>query len=100
MLAYQADFSVQGLKTARMEQRTTEQTKELIEQAACLLGVNASEFVIAAAAKMARDTISDYERTMLTAPAHDAFMRALDAAGPTDRLVELMKMHTEVVGGK
>lgn len=100
MLAYQADFSAQGLKTARMEQRTTEQAKELIEQAACLLGVNASEFVIAAAAKMARETIRDYERTMLSPPAHDAFMRALDAAGPTDRLVELMKMHTEVAGGK
>lgn len=96
MLAYQTDFSAQGQKTARMEQRTTQQAKELIEQAACLLGVNASEFMVSAAAKAARETLRDYEQTKLTAPAHEAFLRALDATTPSDKLVDLMRMHKEV----
>ena len=100
MLAYEADFSVHGQKTARMEQRTTKQAKDLIEQAACLLGVNASEFMVAVAAKAARETVRDYEQTKLTAPAHQEFMRALDATEPSDKLVALMKMHKEVSGKK
>lgn len=100
MLAYQTDFSVQGQKTARMEQRTTQQAKELIEQAACLLGINASEFIVAAAAKAAREALRDYEQTKLTAPAHEAFLRALDATTPSDKLVDLMRMHKEVATQK
>jgi uncharacterized protein (DUF1778 family) len=100
MLAYQADSSVLGQKTARMEQRTTQQAKELIEQAAALLGVNASEFVVAMAVKAARETLRDHEQTRLTAPAHDALLRALDATSPTDRLVDLMRMHNEVSARK
>jgi uncharacterized protein (DUF1778 family) len=100
MLAYQTDFTVYGQKTARMEQRTTQQAKELIEQAACLLGVNASEFMVSMAAKAARETLRDYEQTRLTAPAHDAFLRALDATEPSDKLVDLMRMHNEVSAQK
>jgi uncharacterized protein (DUF1778 family) len=83
-----------------MEQRTTRQAKELIEQAACLLGVNASEFIVSVAAKAARETLRDYEQTKLTAPAHQAFMRALDATEHPAKLVALMKMHREVSGKK
>jgi uncharacterized protein (DUF1778 family) len=100
MLAYQADFSVQGAKTARMEQRTTPQAKELIEQAASLLGINPSEFIVAAAAKMARETVRDYERTVVSPPSHAAFMAALDAAEPSAKLVDLMKLHAEVSADK
>jgi uncharacterized protein (DUF1778 family) len=100
MLAYQTDFTAQGRKTARLEQRTTQQAKELIEQAAYLLGVNASDFVVSVAAKAARETLRDYEQTRLTAPAHDAFLRALDATEPSDKLVDLMRMHKEVSAQK
>ena len=100
MLAYQTDFAVEGRKTARLEQRTTQQAKELIEQAACLLGVNASEFMVSVAAKAARDTLRDYEQTRLAAPAHDAFLRALDATKPSNKLVDLMRMHKEVAAQK
>lgn len=96
MLPYQTDFALQGRKTARLEQRTTQQAKELIEQAACLLGVNASDFVISVATKAARETLRDYEQTRLTAPAHEAFLRALDATLPSDKLVDLMRLHKEV----
>jgi uncharacterized protein (DUF1778 family) len=95
MLPYQADPSLVGAKTARMEQRIAPQTKELIEQAASLLGINPSEFVAAAAAKMARETVQGHERTVLTPLSHAAFMEALDATEPSDRLVDLMKLHAE-----
>ena len=79
-----------------MEQRTTPQAKELIERAACLLGINASEFTVAAAAKMARETLRDYESTALQPSAHAAFMAAMEATEPTKGLVDLMTLHAEV----
>jgi uncharacterized protein (DUF1778 family) len=100
MLAYQTDFAVEGRKTARLEQRTTQQAKELIEQAACLLGVNASDFMVSAAARAARETLRDYEQTKFTAPAHDAFVRALSATEPSNKLVDLMRLHKEVSAQK
>lgn len=96
MLAYQADHSLRGVKSVRMEQRTTPQAKELIERAACLLGVNASEFTVAAAAKAARDTLRDYESTALQPSAHAAFMDALDSTEPTQAMVDIMTLHAEV----
>jgi len=96
MLAYQADHSVRGVKTARMEQRTTQQAKDLIEKAACLLGINASEFTVSAAAKVARETLRDYENTALQPSAHAAFMAAMEATEPTNGLVDLMTLHAEV----
>ncbi|MEO8881956.1 MAG: DUF1778 domain-containing protein [Devosia sp.] len=96
MLPHQTDFAVEGRKTARLEQRTTQQAKELIEQAACLLGVNASDFMVSVAMRAARETLRDYEQTRLTAPAHDAFLRALDATEPSDKLVDLVRLHKEV----
>lgn len=93
MLAFQGPAEA-SQKTARMEQRTTEQTKALIERAASLLGVNASEFTVAAAAKAARETLRDYETTIVRPDDHAAFLRALDAE-PTDDLVALLKLHAE-----
>ena len=51
MPIFHAEPAAPGQKTARMEQRTTEQAKNLIERAAALLGVNASEFTVAARPK-------------------------------------------------
>jgi Protein of unknown function (DUF1778). len=96
MLAHPADDSVHGAKSVRMEQRTTPQAKELIEQAACMLGVNASEFTVAAAVKVARETLRDYEATALRPSAHAAFMEAMNATEPTRGLVDLMTLHAEV----
>lgn len=99
MLADAVDTNAPSQKTVRMEQRTTQQAKDLIEQAAALLGISASEFTVAAAAKAARETLRDVEQTRLAAPAHDAFLRALDATEPSDRLVDLMRMHAGVSRG-
>lgn len=100
MLPHKADANVQGAKTSRMEQRITPQTKELIEQAATLLGINPSEFVISAAAKMARETVQGYGQTVLPASAHKAFMQAFDATEPAPRLRDLMRLHADVTAPK
>lgn len=100
MSAHQADRSLQGAKTVRMEQRTTREAKELIERAASLLGINASEFTVAAAAKAAWETVKDYETTALKSQSHAAFLRAWDAVEPADDLVALMKLRHEVAGSE
>jgi uncharacterized protein (DUF1778 family) len=94
MLAYHSDEALQHTKTVRMEQRTTQQAKDLIEQAAQMLGVNASEFTVSAAAKAARETLKEYEATVLTTEDHAAFLRAWDATEPTADLVRLMSLRT------
>src|ERR1700726_3225983 len=97
MLAFEEETCVaRGQKSARMEQRTTVEAKEIIDRAARLLGVNSSEFVVTVAARVARETIRDYEQTKLTAPDHEAFLRAFEATEPTPMLVSLMKLHNEV----
>jgi uncharacterized protein (DUF1778 family) len=101
MLPYQPDDALRAeAKSARMEQRMTQQTKELIERAACLLGISASEFTVAAAAKVARDTLRDYESTALQPSAHAAFIAAMDATEPTQGLVDLMKLPSQVSKAK
>lgn len=84
-----------GARTARMEQRITPETKALIEHAACLQGVNASEFLIAHGVQAAVDTIRKLEGTVLTAEDREAFMHAFDAVEPTPALEDLMAMHAE-----
>jgi uncharacterized protein (DUF1778 family) len=86
----QEDDATTGVKTARMEQRTTEKAKQLIEQAAELCGINASEFTTQAAVKAARDTLKEYQGTVLTPKDHAAFMRAFEATEPTEDLKTLM----------
>jgi uncharacterized protein (DUF1778 family) len=96
MLSFEIDEAVQGAKTARMEQRTTQQAKDLIERAASLLGINASEFTVVAAMRAARQTMRDYSITVLEAEQHRAFLDALDATEPTPDMRSLMKLHAEV----
>jgi uncharacterized protein (DUF1778 family) len=96
VLARMTDDALCGAKSVRMEQRTTEKVKSLIEEAAHLLGVNASEFTTVAAAKAARATLQEYHMTVVASQDHAAFSRALDAVEPTNDLVNLMRMHADV----
>lgn len=92
MRAYHSDETLQDARTVRMEQRTTQRAKALIEQAAQLLGINASEFTVSAAVKAARETLKEYETTVLTTEDHAAFLRAWDTTKPTGDLVRLMRL--------
>ena len=89
MFAYKEDAAT---KTARMEQRTTQEAKELIEQAAGLYGINASEFVTLAAVRAAREAVKELQVTVITPKDRDAFMRAFDATEPTEDLRALMSL--------
>ena len=86
-------------KTVRMEQRITRETKDLIELAARLQGINASEFVISHACIAARTTINQLESTKLSSEDRDAFMQAFDAE-PTPELTRLMHLHSDVSNPK
>jgi uncharacterized protein (DUF1778 family) len=79
-----------------MEQRTTVETKELIERAAQLQGVNASEFLIVHGTAAARQTINRLEGTVLRPEDRDAFMRAFDDDKPNKALVELLTAHRRI----
>lgn len=100
MLPHQMDDAAKGAKTARMEQRTTPQAKELIEQAATLLGINPSEFIVAAAMRAARDTVDSHERTVLTPGSHAAFLEALNKTEATAPLKNLMRLHADITRPK
>jgi uncharacterized protein (DUF1778 family) len=91
MLAFKTDAAAHGAKKARMDQRTTSAAKALIDHAAEMQGISEAEFVIAAATKAARDTLREYETTVLTEEDRVAFLRAWDATEPTSALVDLMK---------
>ena len=88
-----------GTRTARLEQRMTPETKDLIERAAALQGVNASEFILAHAAEAARETIKRLDATVLTVADRDAFFQAFDAE-PTPELVALIGVHKDLNAGK
>lgn len=81
-------------KSARMEQRTKPHVKTTIEQAAALMGVDATSFVTNAAYERARDVILAHERTVLSTEDRDAFLAALEKpAAPTDELREALDLH-------
>jgi uncharacterized protein (DUF1778 family) len=93
MFVRKEDEATVGVKNARMEQRTTQEAKELIEQAAGIYGISASEFTTMAAVKAARDTLKEYQVTVITPKAHAAFMRAFEATEPTEELRALMALN-------
>jgi uncharacterized protein (DUF1778 family) len=85
-------------KSARMEQRTRPHVKATIEQAAALVGVDATAFVTNAAYERARETIAAHVRTVLSAEERDAFLAALEnPPAPTDALQDAMRLHDRLV---
>ena len=81
-------------KIARMEQRTKPVVKAQIQQAAALLGIDETTFVTSAAFELARTTIADHERTVLTAQDRGVILAALESpAEPTLELQKAMALH-------
>lgn len=86
--------AVEEPKSARMEQRTKPHVKKTIEQAASLMGIDATAFVMNAAYERAQKTIAEHERTALRAEDRDVFLAALEnPAAPTDELREAFRLH-------
>lgn len=85
-------------KTARMEQRTKPSVKTQIQQAAALLGVDETTFVVTAALDQAKSTMAEHERTVLSAEDRVALLAAFDSpAEPTEALRQAMALHKMAV---
>lgn len=82
-------------RTARIEQRVSPRTKSLIEHAAALQGLTASEFMIAHGVTAAQDTINRLEGTRLVAEDRRAFLQALDDESANDTLTGLFVLHAQ-----
>jgi uncharacterized protein (DUF1778 family) len=83
-------------RTARIEQRVSPRTKNLIEHAAALQGLTASEFMIAHGVSAAQDTINRLEGTRLAAEDRKAFLQAFDDESANDSLIDLFALHARV----
>lgn len=79
-------------RSARMEQRISTEDKALIERAAALLGLNASEFMVEQGLRAARETLTRFRVTVATQDDAQVLLRALDEANePTEALGALMQ---------
>lgn len=82
-------------RTARLEQRMSPRAKEIIEHAAALQGVTASEFALSHTMEAAQETISRMETTRLAPEDRDAFFRALDDERPNAALIDIFELHAQ-----
>lgn len=81
------------LKQARMEFKTTEDVKSLLSQAAVLMGVDLTAFVINSAADRARSVLAEHSVLKLNAQDHARFMQLLASPPqPSGALKQLMNM--------
>ena len=82
-----------ALKQARMEFKTTEETKNLLSEAARLSGVDLTSFVINSAADRARSVLAEMSMLKLNAEEHARFVQVLsNPPQPTQALRELMEL--------
>ena len=86
----------EGRRTERLEQRLSPRAKEVIEHAAALQGVTASEFARSHTMQAAHETIRRMEVTRLAPEDRDAFLRAFDDERPNEALVDLFELHAQV----
>lgn len=78
---------------ARMEFKTTEETKDLLSEAAQVSGVDLTAFVINAAADRARTVLAERSVLKLHAAEHARFVQVLSKPpAPTAALEDLMRL--------
>ena len=82
-----------ALKQARMEIKTTEETKDLLSEAAQASGLDLSAFVINCATERARSVLAEMSLVKLNAEAHARFVQVLsNPPQPTAALKDLMAL--------
>jgi len=85
--------AIDAAKGARRKRLTDAQIKALVQEAAALLAVDETTFVADAALALARQTIDQWERTLLTAEDRAIFLAALAApAEPSDALLDAVSL--------
>jgi len=84
--------------TARLELRLEADRKELIEQAASLLGQSVTAFTVSSAVRQASEVIERFGAISLTDRDRDVFLAALDnPAKPNARLKKAFKNHDKAM---
>jgi len=83
-------------RSERLEQRLSPRAKEVIEHAAALQGVTASEFARSHTMQAAQETINRMEVTRLAPEDRTAFLRALDDDRPSQPLIDIFELHAEI----
>ena len=79
-------------ESARINLRTSQELKDLIERAASMSGATASSFMLQSAADVARRMLAQQEVITLSDRDRDAFLKALDnPSEPTQALIDLMR---------
>lgn len=82
-------------RTEWLEQRLSPSAKNLIEQAAALQGVTASEFARSHTIQTAHETIRLMEATRLAPEDRDAFIRAFDDDRLNEALIDISELHAQ-----
>ncbi|WP_430442251.1 DUF1778 domain-containing protein [Shinella sp.] len=96
-----ATLDIDEPNNARMNFRTKERVKSVIQRAAALSGLDDSAFTINAAYQSAIATIAAHEATLLQPTDYQVFFDALDnPPAPTDRLRDAFERHGDTVVSK
>lgn len=78
---------------ARLDFKASDETKELLAQAAALSGTGLTAFVLNSATERAREVLAEHAQLKLSAEAHARFMLALsNPEPPSDALKELLRL--------
>lgn len=78
----QRSRAVAGRSDSTIHLRAPQQTKELIDSAASVVGKTRTEFILESARKHAVDVLLDQRLFVLDADQYDAFVQALDNPPP------------------
>jgi uncharacterized protein (DUF1778 family) len=79
-------------ESARINLRTSQELKDLIERAASMSGATVSSFMLQSAADVARRMLAQQEVITLSDQDRDIFLKALDnPSEPTRALIDLMR---------
>ena len=81
------------LKVARVEFKTTPDTKELLSAAALLDGLDLTSFILSSAIDKARQVLSQHASITLSKKAQENLVNCLnDESGPTEEMKVLMSL--------
>lgn len=82
-------------ESARINLRTSQEVKEMIERAAAAVGATVSSFMLQNATEVARRVLAEQEVIVLSDRDRDAFLNALDnPPEPPQALIDLMRLHS------
>lgn len=87
-----------SVSVERINLRTTQEAKQLIEQAATLSATSVSSFVLEHAFNAAKQMITEHERIVLTNAERDRFLAVLDnPPRPNAAMRELLELGEKLV---